>query len=104
MLLPSLSASPVALNFGVVAPPSTRRLAVVVSNEGPAMATLYLVRILPEGAPFRVEPMGYGPFWIRPGRSRELFVSYAPTTPGHHDATLLVPSEAPELVVSLIGD
>jgi hypothetical protein len=76
----------------------------VLTNHGSVMVTLEATRIAPAGAPFRVEPKGYGPFWIRPGRSREVFVTFTPTGAGHQDATVIVESDAPPVAVPLIGN
>ncbi|MEE8408036.1 MAG: hypothetical protein V3T05_00390 [Myxococcota bacterium] len=102
--VPHLAATPASLNFGSVTVNESRTLAVVLENDGETMITISGARIGPRGMPFGVEPMGYGPFWIRPERSREIFITYAPATVGHHEATLTVESEAPDITVQLIGN
>jgi hypothetical protein len=100
----SLEAAPASLSFGTVAVAAEKRLAIALTNDGEAMVTLEGVQITPSTSPFRLEPLGAGPFWIRPERSREIFVTYAPTTPGPHGATLRITSQAPAVSVNLSGN
>ena len=102
--LAALAATPESLNFGSVTPPAVRTLALILDNVGARMVTLTRVHVLPEGSSFRIEPLGYGPFWIRPGRSREVFVTFAPTDSTHRAASLLIESEAPTQTVTLLGN
>ena len=100
-LRPLLSATPGQLEFGTVAAGAERRLSVVLANDGEAMLTVRHVAI--DGATgFRVESLGTGPFWIRPGRSRDLFVTYRGGGPAQ--GILRVSTEAPEIVVFLRAD
>ncbi len=99
-----LSAAPLSLNFGVVAPGTSRRLGLVLSNDGEAMVTLEGAEIVPAGSPFTLEQLGTGPFWVRPGRGRELFVRYTPAAAGLHQATLRLSSQAPVVEIPLRGD
>jgi hypothetical protein len=92
------------LSFGTLSPPQTRTLTLVLDNQGDAVVTLARVTFDPDTSPFRVEPMGYGPFWIRPGRSREIFVTFVPVDTTHVDATLTIESEAPPQSVVLLGN
>jgi hypothetical protein len=99
-----IAVAPASLDFGNVVPPATRTLAVVLENVGGRMVTLSRVQVSPGGSPFRVEPMGYGPFWIRPGRSREIFVTFVPTASAHVEAMLVIESESPTRSLTLLGN
>lgn len=99
-----LRATPLSLGFGAVALGTTQRLAVVLENDGGEMLTLDEVRITPSDLGFRVAPLGTGPFWIRPGRSREIFVDFTPTQSGSRSAELLVRGRGVEIVVMLQGN
>ena len=99
-----LSATPLELSFGATTTPVTHTLAVVLANDGEAMLTVEDVRIEPAAAPFHLEPLGAGPFWVRPGRSREIFVTYAPTSAGAYEASLTVVTQAPAVSVALAGN
>ncbi len=99
-----LSAAPQSLGFGTVEVGDARSLAVVLSNTGEVVVTLDALAIEPATAPFTLEPTGAGPFWVRPGRSREVFVRYAPTDSAPDEAVLTIASEAPLLRVPLSGN
>ena len=79
-------------------------LALVIDNDGPVVVTVHRTHLDPPEAPFVVESMGYGPFWIRPERARELHVTFAPATIGNQTATLTIHSEAPPVSVNLVGN
>lgn len=98
-----LTASPSQLSFGTVAPGGKRRLSVVLLNDGQRVVTITRAQIEPATAPFRIESMGTGPFWIRPGRSRAIFATYAPVEAGSRVAELVIESQAPILRVALLG-
>ena len=98
-----LSAAPQALSFGNLTPGANRRLAVRIINDGEAVVTLR-AHLEPADAAFFVEPMGSGPFWVRPGRDRAVFVRYAPTAAGPHAAALVIDSDAPPVRVPVSGD
>lgn len=99
-----LGADPDALDFGIQSPAKTRRLVVQLRNIGEVVTTVSRAHIVPPEAPFRVESTGAGPFWIRPLRSREIAVTYAPILVGHHSAVLEIESEAPTVSVNLRGN
>ncbi|MBI5509796.1 MAG: hypothetical protein HY903_13660 [Deltaproteobacteria bacterium] len=101
---PAISAAPAALSFGIIEPPTTRTLSVVLSNVGDTMLTIESVTITPPGSPFAVEHLGYGPFWIRPGRSRDVFVTCAPASTAHQAATLSVLSQADTQYITLLAN
>ena len=97
-----LVATPGTLHFGTVAVGESQTLALVLENDGGSFVSI--ARVTVDAAPFTVESMGYGPFWIRPERTRELFVTYTPTASGSHEATLTIHSQAPPVTVSLLGN
>lgn len=101
---PHLTATPGALSFGSATSPAGRTLAIVLENDGDAMLELGGVTIVPASSAFKLEQLGAGPFWIQPGRSREIFVTYAPATPGSQTATLRIESQAPAIDVPLSGN
>lgn len=101
---PHLTASPGALSFGSVTGPAGRTLAIVLENDGDAMLELGGVTIVPASSSFKLEQLGAGPFWIQPGRSREIFVTYAPASPGAQTATLRIESQAQAVDVPLSGN
>lgn len=96
-----LFATPSQLRFGTMAAGESRSLSLVLENDGEAMVTIERTRIEPATAPFRIEPLGSGPFWIRPGRSRAIFVTFAPLAIGNYDAELAIESRAPTVRVTL---
>lgn len=99
----SLRASSAALDFGSVAADGSRTLPVTLTNDGEVVVELDAVRIEPAASTFRVEPLGHAPFWIRPGRARDVFVTYEPALGGANNATLTVESKAAPVVVTLTG-
>lgn len=101
---PHLTATPGALSFGTATTPAGRTLAIVLENDGDSMLELGGVTIVPATSAFRLEQLGAGPFWIQPGRSREIFVTYAPAGAGAQTATLRIESQAPAVDIPLSGD
>lgn len=104
----SLRATPQTLEFATVPPGVTKTLELVLSNEGTAVVTLNATEIVSNGSPasvgrFSIEPMGAGPFWIRPGRQRSVFVTYEGDGAGPHGARLSITSAAAPIVVELRG-
>jgi len=99
-----LAATPGTLNFGMVVVGDSRTLALVVENDGASVVTIQEVTVDQDDAPFSIESMGYGPFWIRPGRVREIFVTFTPTGTASQTATLTIHSPAPAVTVNLIGN
>jgi len=102
--LPRLTVTPATLSFGVLAPPERKTLALVVANTGTSMLTLSGVEVVPADAPFIVESTGFGPFWVRPGRSREIFLTFAPVTTTAVRAQLRIESAAPPATVDVVGN
>jgi len=101
---PRLSVTPASLNFGALAPGGRRTLSLLLENTGDTMIIITAAALVPTTTDFRVEPMGHGPFWIRPGRARALFVSFVPTTTTHAQATLSIASAAPTASIRLQGN
>lgn len=99
-----LRATPVSLAFGAVPPGSSQRLLVILENDGDAMVTLEQVRIEPPDVGFHVAPLGTGPFWIRPGRSREVFVDFMPQVSGAQEAVLVVGGGGVAVTIVLRGN
>lgn len=98
-----LAADPQDLSFGTVAASASKTLSLTVSNTGDGVVELSRVEISPVASTFRVESLGTGPFWIRPGRNREILVTYEPGLGGANAATLTIRSAAPDVTVSLNG-
>ena len=102
-VIAQLIATPGQLSFGTVAVGDSQRLSIVLENIGEGIVTIDGVGIEPVREPFVVEPFGNGPFWIRPGRARPLFITYAPLSFGFHTAQLVIDSAAPTLRITLTG-
>jgi hypothetical protein len=99
----SLKSQQPAVDFGALGAVEARSLPITLENDGETMLELSAVRIEPATSTFRVDPMGTGPFWIRPGRTREVFVTYKPALGGAQSAVLHIESQAPTVRVSLSG-
>lgn len=99
-----LTITPTNLDFGRVDVGTARRLALNLDNDGAAMLTLGRVDITPADQGFVVAPLGTGPFWIRPGESRQIFVIYRPTAAQPSQASLRVESQAAAVTIALLGE
>jgi len=75
------------------------RTAVRLTNTGEAVLTLRLAHVVPDDAAYEVASMGTGPFWIRPGRTRELYIERRDQ--GAMIAELVIESEAPTVRLAL---
>ncbi len=103
---PVISVTPTALHYGEVATATDSSQKIVIRNEGTATLDIYST-ILAGAQPgqFRIDGQG-APFTLRPGVSRDLVVTFRPTSVGTKNANLQLSSNDPErslITVSLDG-
>jgi len=102
-LTPGCEAGGCGLDFGLVFLGNTAERQLVLRNDGDAALHLTAALVLPEGAPFRVEPAAGE---VAPGQSLTLRVAYTPPAEGDHQASLTLTSDDeahPAVEVSLAG-
>lgn len=99
-----LLATPQSLVFGTVAPGTNKRLAVELGNDSQEIATLSGATLAPPNAPFALESLGSGPFWVRSQNKRTVFVTFAPSSVAHHQAVLTLHYNGGDVVINLAGN
>ncbi|MBL9164490.1 MAG: PQQ-dependent sugar dehydrogenase [Planctomycetaceae bacterium] len=92
-----LSASTAALDFGSVVAGQSVTLPLTLTNTAPAGAASVAIdpaaaALTPSGLPFTIDWGQPTPVVLAPGQSRQIAVTYAPTTAAIHAATLAIPS------------
>lgn len=96
--------SPGTLSFGEVAVGQKRRFAISIENAGPELITIRQARLTPPSAPFRIETLGSGPFWVRPGAPRDIFITFMPVSSAPVEATLHVATARAQTSARLHGN
>ncbi|HEX6962171.1 MAG TPA: malectin domain-containing carbohydrate-binding protein, partial [Lacipirellula sp.] len=106
----TLTASTTALNFGSVSSGQTKSLFLTLTNSNAAGGPSITIdpgaaTITPGGQPFTVNWGQNAPIVLAPGLSKQITVTYAPTTATSHAATLSIPHSGTgsPLQISLSG-
>ena len=102
-----ISASPVALDFGVINKGETKKLEFVLSNRGNAETTIHEVKILPQEENLPFEVSFSTPFVLLPNMAQTGSVSFSGSVEGQLEAVLQVSSDAsnePDLSIPLSAE
>jgi hypothetical protein len=99
---PDVEVTPLALDFGITFIGASPALVVSVSNVGSDLLTV--MSVAADHSDYSVDPVS---FVVAAGDTREVVVTFAPTTPGPVSADLSIESDDPDepiVVVSLTGE
>ncbi len=93
---PDIAVSPGSIDFGEVEVGKEKDLQVTVSNEGSSDLHVSATELVGTDANQWQVKTGAAPFTLAPGQSRELTVSFNPTSPGAKNASLRIRSDDPD--------